>query len=361
MSKETLGYVKLEWTCPKCGSRNPGPEKICASCGASQPQNVQFQQAGTQEIIKDQAEVEHAKAGPDIHCAFCGARNPVGATVCSQCGADLKEGTVRESGRVVGAFTTGPVKQVACPNCGTMNPETGMKCTQCGSSLASAPAPAAIPQAAASKANPLVIWMLAGIGLVCLAVIIAFFILSTRTQGQNGVVESVKWQTSVIVQGLLPATHSAWKEDIPAEAEIGNCTQKVHHVQDQPDPDANNQKVCGTPYTVDKGSGYAEVVQDCQYEVLMDYCDYSALEWQQVGVVNLEGTDNSPTWPAPQLSKDQRLGAQGQVYTVIFETPKGQQVYTTTDLDLYRQFQIDSVWILNINAFGQIVSVEPAK
>ncbi len=39
-----------------------------------------------------------ASAGADIHCGFCGTRNPATATICSQCGADLKEGKARQAG-----------------------------------------------------------------------------------------------------------------------------------------------------------------------------------------------------------------------------------------------------------------------
>ena len=134
MSKESLGFIKLEWNCPKCGGRNPGPEKTCLSCGAPQPEDVQFVQVST-ELVQDETEIAAAKAGPDIHCGFCGTRNPGNATVCTQCGADLKAGTQRQAGQVIGAYVAGEVKQVACPNCGHMNPETVMRCAQCGADL----------------------------------------------------------------------------------------------------------------------------------------------------------------------------------------------------------------------------------
>jgi ribosomal protein L40E len=360
MPQESLGYVKLEWTCPKCGSRNPGPEKTCLSCGAPQPDNIQFQQAERQEIITDQAELSKAKTGPDVHCAFCGTRNPAGATTCSQCGADLKQAAQREAGRVVGAFSTGPVKQVACRRCGTMNPETALKCAQCGAPTAAAqaaPVPAQPPSAV--KGMPLGIIIIAVVGLLCLCAIIGFMIMSSRTEGQNGVVQSVHWMTSLAIMARQPVQHQDWQNEIPADAQVGNCTEKVHHVQDQPAPNSN--KVCGTSYTVDKGSGYAEVVQDCQYEVLMNYCTYTVLEWQAVDNLTLEGADFSPSWAQPQLTEGQQIGEKQQTYTAVFETSKGQYTYTTSDYNLYQQLQIGSEWILNTNAFGQVVSVEPAK
>ena len=100
MPRESLGYVKLEWTCPNCGGRNPGPEKTCLSCGSPQPEDVQFEEAPDKELIQDEKELERAKAGPDIHCGFCGTRNPAGTLECSQCGADLVHGAIlRRGGR----------------------------------------------------------------------------------------------------------------------------------------------------------------------------------------------------------------------------------------------------------------------
>jgi hypothetical protein len=40
-------------------------------------------------MVTDEKAVQAAQAGADIHCAFCGTRNPATAKVCSQCGADL--------------------------------------------------------------------------------------------------------------------------------------------------------------------------------------------------------------------------------------------------------------------------------
>jgi len=362
MPKESLGYIKLEWTCPKCSTRNPGPEKTCLSCGAPQPENVAFEQPGQQELLEDQKEIEKAKAGADIHCGFCGTRNPAGTKVCAQCGADLEKGTRREAGKIVGAYSSGPVKQVECPSCGTKNPESALKCVQCGSSLKrSEPLPSDQTVPATTPAKPklgvLGIAAIVVIGILCVAVVVSLLVMSGRTEGVIGVVQDVNWTTYVAVLGLLRVDYYGWIEEIPADAQVGECTQRVHHTQEEPAPNSN--KVCGTPYTVDEGSGFAEVVQDCYYEVLQDYCSYTTMEWRQVNVVELQGIDTSPVWAEPRLAEGQRLGERGQTYTVQFNTSEGQVTYTTTDYDLFKQFQPDSEWLLNINSFGSILSVEP--
>lgn len=371
MSRETLGYVELEWTCPKCGSRNPGPQKTCGSCGAPQPDDVQFEQVQGKELVKDEVVEKQVKAGADIHCAFCGARNPASASVCSQCGADLKEGTHREKGRVVGAYKEGPVKKVACSNCGAENLETDLKCSVCGATLtrpeapvqAAKPTAAPPPQKAASPGRPN--WMVFGIVgllvLLCICSVASFAFLSSPRESQNAIVQEASWRTSIAVEALQPVTYQTWQDEIPLDAQIGRCQDKVHHVQDQEPAGSKSNKVCGTPYVLDTGTGQGQVVQDCQYEVLLPYCDYTVKEWQQVDMVTQSGAGFSPTWPEPSLRAEQRLGEQSEEYIVVFETSDGQYTYRVNNFGDYQQFQLGSEWMLNLNAFDQIVSVEPAR
>ena len=118
MTQKELGYVELEWTCPVCKTRNPGTQSTCSGCGAAQPENVVFEAPVQADLTEDKAKVERAKAGPDIHCAFCGARNASTAKVCRQCGADLTQGKARESGSVVGAYAANMGAMVRCASCG---------------------------------------------------------------------------------------------------------------------------------------------------------------------------------------------------------------------------------------------------
>ncbi len=118
MAQKTEGYIDLEWTCPNCQSNNPGPQKTCQSCGSPQPTDVKFHLPGEAKLKTDEATAEMAAAGSDIHCPYCGARNPGNAAVCAQCGGDLAGGTRRQAGQVVGAFSSTPGPQVTCSNCG---------------------------------------------------------------------------------------------------------------------------------------------------------------------------------------------------------------------------------------------------
>ncbi len=367
MVKKTLGYAQLEWTCPNCDTKNPGPQKICSSCGMPQPEDVEFEQAAQEKLIKDEAEIARAKAGPDVHCYYCGARNPAAAETCTQCGASLGEASARDKGRVLGAHRTKPAKKINCPACGAPNEANAPKCAQCGAALT--PIPPVPPKPAPTLTKPIPTKkgrsrLLSGVvGVIVLLLICAacttFFILSNRTEDLNGIVRSVLWTRSIAIEELVPATHEDWRDEIPGGEVVGSCSQKFHHTQDDPAPNA--EEVCGTPYTKDTGSGYGEVVQDCQYRVYEDWCQYSVDEWQEVDKATLSDDNFSPRWPDPNLRANQREGRRKEDYQIIFDTEEGTYTYHTGNANLFNQCEIGSRWVLKVNTFNAVSSIEPLR
>lgn len=359
MAKESLGYVELEWTCPFCNTRNPGRAKVCSNCGAAQPKDVQFHQAAEDKIVTDQEGLEMAQAGPDIHCPFCGTRNPGNAIKCSRCGGDLTGGEARESGSVLGAHQTKPAADIVCQYCGTANPATNTKCKNCGSPLHRVdPAkPAAQPTAPAKMSPALMIIGAIVILLICGA--IAFFVMQgTRTESDVARVSSVNWKRSIVVLGLAPATFNNWADQIPQDADVNYCSQRERGRSAFPTD--NSQQICGTPYVVDQGSGFGELVQDCEYIVYDDYCEYTVIQLQPVGVIDETGSDLNPFWPETRLDQGQELGEQTEVYQITFDVDGNPVTYQTTDLNEYLQFQPGSEWVVEISGFGRIVDIQPA-
>ncbi len=363
MAKKSLGYVELEWTCPNCSTKNPGTQKTCLSCGMPQPEDVQFEQPAQEEIISDEKKLAEAKAGPDIHCYYCGSRNAATATACTQCGADLSEGAKRSSGQVLGAHKDKPAAPVTCPACGTENAPAAPKCVQCGSSLVDTPPepeqkPPPVPTKAKSKGTGLLtkIGVVAGILALC-ACGITFLVLFNRTENLNGTVEDVSWRREIVIEQLMPVSYEAWHDKIPPEAKVVSCSAKVRRTQDQ--PTSNSREVCGTPYTVDSGSGYGEVVQDCKYEVFEDFCEYTVEEWQETDKQTITGDDFSPSWPALRLANNQREGERDETYTCHFKTEGGNYGYSTSNFNTYKACKIGSQWILQINTFNMVTDIEP--
>ena len=330
MTQETLGYVRLEWTCRRCGGKNPGPEKLCVHCGASIDEQEQFELPETQEFVTDAEELKKATAGPDIHCPYCETRNPAGSTVCSQCGGSLAEGVVRDHGHVVGASpTTRPIAE-----------------------------PQVAPRAAALKGKKP--WYLfAGIAALLLACCVGAYLLFRPSQDINGVVRDVSWERRIGIEELQPVSHEDWRDEIPSDAELGNCRQKEHHTQSEaPPPGVEAEKVCGTPYTVDEGNGYGKVVQDCEYTIYEDWCVYTREEWQEVDDALASGHDLNPYWPQVNLAPGQREGQQYEEYTVDFDTDGKSYTHHPSDADEFSRYVIGSSWVLSVNALGGLVSIE---
>lgn len=368
MTRKTLGYVKLIWNCPNCGSRNPGPQKTCSNCGTPQPDNVKFEQLPQSELVTDVAEIAQAKAGPDVHCYYCGSRNAATAKVCSQCGADLTQATARESGQILGTPQSGPATPIECPACGTPNDPKAAKCIQCGAALTEpqpvAPLPVAAPAPAQKGQFPLFAVI---IGVAMLALVggcIFFLVLSTRTTDLTGQVASVSWTRRVLVQELVPISGQDWRDQLPPGALVGSCSERQRGTERQ--DTGQTREVCGTPYTVDTGSGFGEVKQDCENEpiyeevpVYADYCSFTATVWQTAPGPSLTGTDLNAAWPQTNLLRsNQREVGREESYEIVFRANDKTYTYTTTDFNEFQRFQIGSSWTLKVNAFDAVTSVE---
>ncbi len=348
-TRRTLGYIQNEWTCPNCNTRNKGSVKTCENCGAPQPENVKFELPSEQKFVTDEASIKAAQAGADIHCGFCGTRNPATAVTCSQCGADLKEGKARQAGQVMQAPPPQP-KVIKCDKCGTDNPSSNSVCSNCGSPLPKIAAPVIAPQAnvgvnaakpaAPKKTNWLLISGILGVLAICCIAIIALLLPSKSVEAK---VVNVHWQTSVPLQEIRAVDHSNESGNPPSDAYNVSCHDESKDVCEQK--------------TVDKGNGYSEVVEECHTET-KQYCSYTVDEWTTIQTYTLDGNDLQPVYDTPNVSTDQRLGNKSEELTVTFSTDKGEKTYHPGTVSEFQQFTTGSAWTLKMNALGSVVSVE---
>ena len=357
MTKESLGFVELEWTCPFCSTRNSGRVKVCRSCGAPQPKDVAFHQAAEDKIVTDPEGLEMAQAAPDIHCPFCGTRNPAGAVKCSRCGGDLSEGEKRQEGQVIGARQSGPAEDIKCQYCGTLNPAENVKCKNCGAPLGRAERPK--PQEAqAARMNPAFL-VIGAILLLLICGAFAFFLArGSRTETSLARVSDVNWTRRIVVLGPVAVSLSAWDDQIPQDAHVSSCNQQERGRSAF--PAENSQQVCGTPYVVDQGTGFGEVVQDCEYIVYDNFCEYTVEQLRPIGAIDETGSDLNPFWPEARLQQDQQLGERNETYQITFDAGGESHVYQPANLQEFLQFQPGSEWDLEINGFGNIVGIQPA-
>jgi ribosomal protein L40E len=315
---------------------------------------VQFELPSEQKLVTDEAAIKAAQEGPDIHCPFCGTRNPASAKTCSQCGGDLTDAKAREAGRIMQAPPLSEPKVIKCDNCGTENPGSNSVCSKCGSPLPKTTAAPTMAPLSAAGANPANLkapkktnWLLIGGILaalaVCCVVIGALFFFPSKSV--KATVVDVHWQTSIPLQEIRAVDHNNEVGSPPSDAYDVSCRDDSHDVCEQK--------------TIDKGNGYSEVVEECHTET-QQYCSYTVDEWTTIQTYPLEGNDLRPVYESPNVSSGQRLGDPSQDFTVTFSTPNGEQeTYSPGTVSEYQQFAVGSTWTLKMNALGGVVSVEP--
>lgn len=354
MARKTVGYTELEWTCKRCGTKNPGLKKVCSNCGGPMAQADQFELPDEQKLITEPEKIEALPKGADVHCPYCGARNPFGSAECSNCGGNLQSGAAREAGQVLGAHQDAPAPEISCPFCAAKIKADSQRCPQCGGDLgvkaeAAAPAPKKLP-----------LWLIiivVLVGLLCVGVLFSTIIKGTRTETLKAEVQSVAWQREIAILGLADVRASDWEENVPAEASDVACEERLRRSVSE--PVANAREVCGTAYTVDTGSGVGEVVQDCRYDIYESFCAYTTQDWQVIDKTVVQGSDLDPAWPQIDLATNQREGQRSEAYQVIFDVAGTRYTYTTADPEVFARFTPGSLWNLTVNAFGNVVGVEP--
>ena len=158
-------------------------------------------------------------------------------------------------------------------------------------------------------------------------------------------------------RGFCRGAREGWRKELPAGVELGQCRQEVYRTQNEPAPGA--REVCGTPYIIDQGTGYGKAVQDCQYQILEDYCRYKTMAWIPGPPIVLEGKDLLPAWPEARAAQDQRLTGRGETYVIAFNVDGKVYRYTPGSEEAFQQFTPGSQWQLTINGFGDVTEVRP--
>ncbi|MFN2274686.1 MAG: hypothetical protein ACK2TX_07550 [Anaerolineales bacterium] len=201
---------------------------------------------------------------------------------------------------------------------------------------------AAAPSAGTAKKKPnwLVLGGLALGLLVCCVAALFLFVFPSKSLSAN--VSDVYWRTSVPVQEVRAVDYNNERGNPPSEAYNVSCQ-------------TDSREVCEEK-TIDRGDGYAEVVEDCHTET-DKYCDYTVDEWTTIQTYTLDGHDLYPLYEQPGLTGEQRLGDESEDFTVYFETDNGTVDYSPDSLSEFQQYQIGSTWTLKLNALGGVVGV----
>lgn len=360
MAEETLGYVELEWLCPHCGTRNGGTQRACARCGAAMPEKTQFQAPAGQNLMTEaEAQAKTGGAGPDIHCYFCGARNAANAEACVRCGGSLSQGRARAAGAMMGEHRAGPAPDLVCSHCKTPNPAEAKVCRACNAPLAAAAPGAQGAQGAQAKPKSLVPMGILGCVTIAAIGLLVFLIMVFRTKDASAVVAEVSWERAIAILEEKPTKASDWSDEIPAGVQRGSCSKKVRKTQSE--PIAGAEKACDKPKMVDQGDGTAKVVQNCEYKIYDQWCEYTKLEWKEVNRAVAKGNDTNPRWPDVKLGSGQKQGDKSENYKVIFKEKDEKYTYSVKEAAELAKYPVGSRWTLKVNALGSVSEIAPAK
>jgi hypothetical protein len=234
-----------------------------------------------------------------------------------------------------------------------------MECAGCGDGLTPKKAePEAVKPTAELKPRRMPIGLIIIAVVACLGIGGLLFSLFGRTEETVATVSAVQWERTIPIEILAEVEGEDWLDLIPTDATLSECQEAYRYSQSEPAPNAI--EVCGTPYTVDQGSGYGEVVQDCEYEVYDQFCTYFVVDWVVFDTVTTTGNSLSPYWPSTTLNSDQRMGDRSEIYQVSLEDSEGTYIYSPKTEQEFLSFTHGSSWILEINALGGVVSLSPA-
>ncbi len=159
--------------------------------------------------------------------------------------------------------------------------------------------------------------------------------------------------------GQVPVRVSAWRDEAPANAAELSCRSEVRSTSDAPQPGA--REVCGTPYTLDTGTGMGKVVQDCVYEIYDDYCTYTTLQWGVVNTVVQRGSGLTATWPGVNLRAGEELGQRGEKYMCVVRADDREYTFDLRSMAEFEQCQPGSKWKLTVNSLGSVVEAAPER
>lgn len=318
------------WDCPSCGHKGlPGSRKYCGACGNVRGDDVSFYLPEGSREITEEEELRRATAGPDWKCPYCGGDNPSFNSHCNGCGSS-QDGAEKRATKLILEHKAEPVA----------NPTSGWNRVLVGCSL-----------------------------LVLLFFVGCWFL--GRTSQEVVAIQSMEWQHTVDVETLGLVTQEGWegKREVPGDAKVLSRDRQVREyrkiqtgtksqtrlVSEKVETGTEKIKVG----TKDLGNGYFEDVYEerpiystrqveqhydapvYREEPVYDIkVRYQVERWQKTNSVTLNGTDNNPIWPTPEVTTKERLGPKHSQYTIVLKGHDTTYTYSPEEEAVFRSFSI---------------------
>ncbi len=188
--------------------------------------------------------------------------------------------------------------------------------------------------------------------------IISLISLGAKKTDLIGSLNESEWERTIAIEQFGPVEKDDWQDQIPSNAQMGSCSDKVRDTSDT--PSGNSVEVCGAPYKVDKGTVWQKWCRIANMKSMIHIVPIPWMNGYGEALV-AKGSGSNVSWPALSLDSTQRESGRSERYILSFLSSGDYFSYETSDYQLYQKAQPGSSWKLIINGFGDVVSIEPAN
>jgi ribosomal protein L37E len=326
--RTTEEYVYEYWDCPRCGEKGiRGDFKVCASCGFSRDDTINFYRKDVDEVVSDEAQVDKFKQGPDWVCSYCGSLISQTDGKCGGCGM-TRDDSVKNYFELKGKEDAGDEVTAG--------------------SEAAPPPP---PDSGEEKKGKGKLFGIIG-GVAAAIAIVAFWGLSSKAVKYK--VKSVYWERGIAVDRYKLTNNTDWEDEMKGDEirvirknreirrydkrQVGTRTESY---KDTEKYQAGTKEECTTSYK-STGSGAAKKTKKCrdvpvyktrevtktrevpvyrEFPVYGNKVIYVSKMYSVYTTPKKSGRDNSPSWPAVKLGegldgKPDKEGERSEKYNV---------------------------------------------
>lgn len=275
------------WDCEFCDtSKLLGlTHRHCPNCGAQQdPARRYFPDDNEMVAVED-----HQYVGKDSFCPACEGPVSASCSFCGHCGSPMDEAVQlqvrKEQYAVNGAFAQDSVERAQQEFAGKDSSSDVQE----------------------KKRS----WRWVVLLLVMAIVIALVYGLCFWKKEAKLRVVGHSWTRTIDIEEYRRVTESAWRDQLPARAEVGQCRREKRSSKKVRDGETCVDK------RKDKGDGTFEVIKECKPRyrsepVYDDRCSYTILRWTTVDSRRSSGRGLTPepSWPAVNLpSRRSGIGA----------------------------------------------------
>jgi hypothetical protein len=325
---------QMLWDCGYCGTKGllGLDHKHCPECGAAQDATRRYFPPEDQKVAVE----DHVFTGKDRVCGACQTPNAAKAHFCGGCGAPL------DDAREVQTRSD----QVAAEG-GTFESDSAKKARE-EREAARTPAPPPAPPPPRSLLPRL---LMAGAAMALVGFIALCGVFFLWKKDADLVSTGHAWERTIAVEEKQAVTESAWKDEVPAGADIQRCAEEKRGSKQVADGEE-----CSTRRK-DNGDGTFSESQECKTKYRSEpthdqRCTYKVQKWVVTRTEKASGGSlkDKPHWPSVKLGRTgecmgcQREGKRAETYTLLFQDSAKKKLSCAVPAEKWQKVAVGSKW-----------------